>query len=58
MNRYYDHFYKITKFAFHQANVYLFKINNRNTRKSDVIDVVLVSLLLTLNIFRTFSVNR
>ena len=51
----------------HPANIYLFKLNNRNTRKrceicskltiktpDDVIDVVLVFLLLTLNIFHTF----
>ena len=49
------------------ANIYLFKINNRNTTKrckiylkliikttNNVNDVVLVSLLLTLNIFQTF----
>ena len=49
------------------GNIYLFKFNNRNTRKrceicskltikipNDVNDVVLVFLLLTLNIFRTF----
>ena len=48
-------------------NIYLFKVNNRNTRKrcetcsqltikhqNDVFDVVLVFLLLTLNIFHTF----
>ena len=48
------------------ANIYLFKINNRNTRKRRVIiakltmkapehDVVLAPLLLTLNIFHTLS---
>ena len=48
------------------ANIYLFKINNRNARKRRVIiskltmkapehDVVLASLLLTLNIFHTLS---
>ena len=50
------------------ANIYLFKVNNRNTRKmyeifseltikqqNDVNEVVLVFLLLTLNIFHTFS---
>ena len=31
----------------------MFKVNNKNTR--NVIDVVLVFLLLTLNIFHTFS---
>ena len=49
------------------ANIYLFKFNNRNTRKrgeifskltikkpEDVNDVVLVFLLLTLKIFHTF----
>ena len=46
-----------------QANSYLFKVNNRNTRKRcekcskliktpDVNDVVLLFLLLTLNIFQ------
>ena len=40
------------------ANIYLFKVNKRNTSKryqicSHVIDVVLVLLLLTLNIFQT-----
>ena len=52
-----------------QQNIYLIKFNNRNTRKrleicskltiktpEDVIDVVLVSLLLTLNLFYTFLV--
>ena len=33
------------------ANIYLLKVNNRNTR---AIGVVLVSFLLTLNIFHTF----
>ena len=49
----------------HQANIYLFKVNNRNTKKdekmlkltikhqNDVNDVVLVFLLLNLNIFHT-----
>ena len=51
------------------ANIYLFKVNNRNIRKNcevcsklaiqkhqnDAIDFVLVFLLLTLNIFHTFS---
>ena len=46
------------------TNIYLFKINNRSTRKKrdymfkdtvEVNDIVLVSLLLTLNIFQTFS---
>ena len=52
------------------ANIFLFKVNNRNTRKRceicskltiktperrDVTGVVLVFLLLTLNIFHTFS---
>ena len=43
-----------------QANIYLFKVNNRNTRKkvwnvqSYVNDVVLMFLLLTLTIFHTF----
>ena len=46
------------------ANIYLFKVNNRNTRKRCKIfkvnnkntktTVVLVFLLLTLNIFHTF----
>ena len=49
------------------ANIYLFKVNNRNDKKrceiyskfklkieNDVINVVLVSLLLTLNIIHTF----
>ena len=46
------------------TNIYLLKVSNRNTRTSmqnmfsanhkNVIDVVLVFLLLTLNIFRTF----
>ena len=44
------------------ANISLFKFNNRNTRKRfeiysklhDVIDIVLVSVLLTLNIFYNF----
>ena len=40
------------------ANIYLFKVNNRNTRKKvwnmfRVIEVALV-ILLTLNIFPTF----
>ena len=34
-------------------NIYLFKVSYRNTGKK-VIDVVLVLLLLTLNIFHTF----
>ena len=50
------------------ANLYLFKVKNKNTRKrceiclkltikhqNDVIDVNLAFLLLTLNIFPTFS---
>ena len=46
------------------TNIYLFKINNRSSRKKrdymfkDTVEVnaiVLVSLLLTLNIFQTFS---
>ena len=49
------------------AGNYLFKVNNRNTRKrceiysklikehqNDVTDAVLVFVLLTLNIFHTF----
>ena len=46
------------------ANIYLFKVNNRNTRKkgvkyvqkhqNEVSDVVLAFLLLTLKIFHTF----
>ena len=49
------------------ANIYLFKFNNKDTSKrseicseltikhqNDVVDVVLVILLLTLNIFRSF----
>ena len=48
------------------TNVYLFQVINRNSRKrceiclklikyqNDVIDVILVFLLLTLNIFDTF----
>ena len=52
------------------ANIYLLKVNNRNTikwgeicskltinRQSEVIDVVLVFLLLILNIFDTFQLN-
>ena len=35
------------------ANIYLFNVNNTYTRRT--IDVVLVSLLLTLNIFTPFS---
>ena len=35
------------------AKVYLFKVNNRNTRHN-VTDVVLVFLLLTLNIIHTY----
>ena len=54
--------------AFNPANIYLFKINNRKTNKRCGIcskltikthqkyatDIVLVSLLLTLNVFHTF----
>ena len=36
----------------HPAGNYMFKVNNRNTRRE--VGVVLVSLLLTLNIFHTF----
>ena len=49
------------------ANIYFFKVNNRNTRKSwevcseltirkqkDVIDVIVVFLLLILNMFYIF----
>ena len=49
------------------ANIYVLKVNNRNTRKrceicskltiktpENVIDVVLLFLLLTWNMFRTF----
>ena len=49
------------------ANIYLFKVSNRNTRKrceihiqswqkyqNDVVDVVLVFWFMTLNIFHTF----
>ena len=32
----------------------IFKVNKKNFRKDDIIDVVLVFLLLTLNIFHTF----
>ena len=50
-------FFLLSLFAVcsHPANIYLFEVNNRNTRKrcgNDVIDVVF--LLLTLNIFHTF----
>ena len=58
---------KLTPRRRHPTNIYLFKINNRNTRKwyktysnltirypNDINDVVLVSLLLTLNIFHNF----
>ena len=51
----------------YSANIYLFKVNNRKTRKrweicskltikhqNEAIDVVLVVLLLTLDIFYTF----
>ena len=42
-----------TKLIYLQAaNIYSVKIGNRNTR--NVIDVVLVFLLLTLNMFHTF----
>ena len=38
------------------ANIYLFNANNRSTRyQNDFINITLVSLLLTLNIFHTFS---
>ena len=49
----------------HPANIYLFQVNNKNTKKifskstkqlkhqNDVNDFVLVSLLLTLNLFHT-----
>ena len=39
------------------ANIYLFKVNSRNIRKrceNCVMDVVIMSLLLTLSIFHTF----
>ena len=52
---------------FFPANICLFKVNNRSARKSreicskltkrhekNVIDAILVSLLLTLNLFDTF----
>ena len=35
------------------ANIYLFKVSNKK-HQNGVIDVVLVFLLLTLNIFHTF----
>ena len=51
------------------AKIYLFRVNSRNTRKSvkyvqslqqkhksDVDDIVLVFLLLTLNIIHTFAI--
>ena len=57
--------------ASNPANIYMFKVSNRNTgknweicskltikipeRQNDVNDVVLVFLLLTLNIFHFFS---
>ena len=57
----------INKDRYFLANIYLFKVNGRNTRKrgeisskliiknqSDVIGVVLVFLLLILNIFHIF----
>ena len=37
------------------ANMYLFKVNHKSTSKRCVIDVVLLFLLLTLNIYTTFS---
>ena len=45
--------------AAHPADIYLFKVNNRNIKKKvrnmfKVNDVVLVFLLLTLNIFHIF----
>ena len=33
----------------------MFKVNNTDTRMTDVIDVVLVPLLLTLNVFHSYS---
>ena len=41
----------------HTTNTYLFKVNNRNTRKRYELssNIVLVSLLLTLNTFYTSS---
>ena len=57
----------INKDRYFLANIYLFKVNRRNTRKrgeisskliiknqSDVIGVVLMFLLLMLNIFHIF----
>ena len=46
------------KVALYTASMNLFKFNNRNTRTiceiDGVIDIILVSLLLTLNRFHTF----
>ena len=33
----------------------MYKVNNKDTRKKDVIDVALMPFLLTLNIFTPFS---
>ena len=60
-------FFCYEKCGYFSANIYLLKVNRTNTRKrgeiyakliimswNEVNDVVLVSLLLTLNIFHTF----
>ena len=44
---------------YHPSGIYLFKVDSENTittkrQQNDISDVVLVSLLLTLNIFHTF----
>ena len=56
----------VHEWGLYQANIYLFKVNNKNTIKrceicsklaiktpGDITDIVLVFLLLTLNIFHT-----
>ena len=61
------HLLNISKYSQNPVNIYLFKVKTRNTRRrleicsklterhqKDIKDVVLVSLLLTLNIFYTF----
>ena len=40
------------------AGIYLLKVNNKNTRTPDANVVVMVSLLLTLNIFHTFFIQE
>ena len=67
-NKYILFFVAFFKFRItYPVNIYLFKVNNRNTREkceicskltkkhqTDVIDAVLVFFLLTLNIFHAF----